>query len=106
MHNGEISLIAMLDRAAKVLGWDDPCVKELLEIELRIARNEVGYRGRHIGERLRAAERILDRLGGRPREMPPAQAGGDGPVIAEWQDVDGVGLHDPAPAPTSEPPNG
>lgn len=62
-----------VQRAIKIHGYDNPIVQECLSILVCIARAYDGYRGRYIGERLRAANRLLDTLLGKPREMQPAE---------------------------------
>ena len=58
----------LLRRAIRDLGEQDPIVQECQAMLLLIARGEVGYRGRYVGERLRAIRDLLDRIQGRPRE--------------------------------------
>lgn len=50
-----------------------------METLLRIMRAEPGYRGRYIGERLRACNRMLDQLAGTPVpiERDRGDSGGD-----------------------------
>lgn len=39
-----------------------------MDILLKIARAEPGYRGRYVGERLRSIQRLLDDFRGKPTE--------------------------------------
>ena len=68
LHTGERSAVELIRHAIDKLGEDDPLLQELLQLELRIARGEPGYRGRYIGQRLRAAMDLLDRHIGNPTQ--------------------------------------
>ena len=80
LRHGERKANLAIKEAIKTYGLENPVVQECLRTLLLIARGEEGYRGRYIGERLRAVNRLLDQLAGRPREAPPA--------MAEHSDVD------------------
>jgi len=64
LHRGEAKLVRLLDQASKILGHDHEVVKELIQLELQVARGKVT--GRYVGFRLAAAGRLLDRLIGKP----------------------------------------
>lgn len=58
-------------RAVAIHGDTHPVIRECMADLLKIAKGaDPGYRGRYIGDRLRAIFRILDMLAGRPREAP------------------------------------
>jgi len=80
LKKGERKANLAINEAIKTYGLENPVVKECLRILLCVARGEPGYIGRHCGERLRAVNRLLDQLAGRPREAPPA--------MTEHSDVD------------------
>ena len=72
----------LLSSAIKRYGEDDPTVRMLIELHLDIVSGKVH---RYVDARLRAADRLLDRLVGRARERTPS--GGD------FSDVDRVLAH-------------
>jgi hypothetical protein len=63
---GEVQAIDLARKACEQLGEDDPVVVEFLAMLAAIARGDPGWRGRHIGERLRAIDKFLDRRMGKP----------------------------------------
>lgn len=52
--------------ACETIGEDDAVVRWCLGVLASIGRGDRGYRGRHVGERLRAVVHILDRRLGKP----------------------------------------
>lgn len=58
----------MVSYAADKLGADDPLVRELISLELRIACGDRTILGRHVGERSRVIRDLLDRLVGKPNQ--------------------------------------
>lgn len=68
LRHGEKKAQLAVNKAIQTYGIDNPVVKECLQILLCIARAEPGYRGRYVGERLRAVNRLIDQLAGKPKE--------------------------------------
>ena len=68
LYEGESEAIESLSKAIAIHGESHPIIAECTKDLLKIARGAEGYRGRYIGERMRAIVRLLDMLAGRPRE--------------------------------------
>lgn len=66
LADNERKLIVALRDACEKFGENNPIVQEMLALEVYVARGAPRYRGRHIGDRLRAARDILDRMTGKP----------------------------------------
>ena len=76
LRDGEKKALAALKAASTEFGEEHPIVQECTAMLLCIARGDLGFRGRHIGDRYRAICRLLDQIRGRPREQEP-QRGDD-----------------------------
>lgn len=83
MH-GERKGYDLARRAIEQLGEDDPLVQELLAMLLAVARGETGYKGRYIGDRLRAIRELLDRRLGRAHQAVSVDQKGELRVKVEY----------------------
>lgn len=63
---GEVAAIEIANELCAKLGEDDPVTREILGMLAAIARGDVGWRGRYIGNRLRAVIELGNRRLGKP----------------------------------------
>jgi hypothetical protein len=73
---GEVKLNRLLDEATRLYGQDNEVVRACLKEYLSILQDK--RPARYVGSRIMAANILLDRLVGRPREIP--EQGGGRPV--------------------------